>query len=49
MSASSPTSPNAARLVTPTMLVLWLVLATVPLWIAQAGLYLYLVVEILIW
>ena len=49
MSASSPTSPNAARLVTPTMLVLWLVLATVPLWIAQAGLYHYLGVEILIW
>ena len=42
-------SPDAARLVTPTMLVLWLVLATVPLWIARIGLYPYLGIEILIW
>ena len=49
MTAASSTSPDAARLVTPTMLVLWLALATVPLWIAQAGLYPYLGVEILIW
>ena len=45
----SPTSPDAARLVTPAMLVLWLVLATVPLWIARVGLYPYLGIEILIW
>ena len=38
-----------ARLITPTMLVLFLVLATVPLWIARAGLYPYLGIEILIW
>ena len=31
------------------MLVLWLVLATVPLWIARVGLYPYLGIEILIW
>ena len=31
------------------MLGLWLVLATVPLWIAKVGLYPYLGVEILIW
>ena len=49
MTAASSTSPDAARLVTRTMLVLWLALATVPLWIAQAGLYPYLGVEILIW
>ena len=42
-------SPDAARLVTPTMLVLWLVLATVPLWITRIGLYPYLGIEILIW
>jgi branched-chain amino acid transport system permease protein len=42
-------SPDASRLVTPTMLVFWLVLATVPLWIARVGLYPYLGIEILIW
>ena len=31
------------------MLVLWLVLATVPLWIARVGLYQYLGIEIMIW
>ena len=40
---------NAARLVTPAMLGLWLFLATVPFWIGRAGLYPYLGVEILIW
>ena len=40
---------DSARLITPTMLVLFLVLATVPLWIARAGLYPYLGIEILIW
>ena len=44
-----PVRPDAARLVTPAMLALWLVLATVPLWIARVGLYPYLGVEILIW
>ena len=36
-----------ARLITPTMLVLFLVLATVPLWIARVGLYPYIGIEIL--
>ena len=40
---------DSARLITPTMLVLFLVLATVPLWIARVGLYPYLGIEILIW
>ena len=40
---------HATRLVTPTMLVLGVVLATVPLWIAKVGLYPYLGIEILIW
>jgi branched-chain amino acid transport system permease protein len=43
------TTPNTAKLVTPAMLILWLVLLTVPLWIARIGLYPYLGVEILIW
>ncbi len=38
-----------ARLITPTMLFAWLVLATVPLWISKIGLYPYIGVEILIW
>src|SRR4051812_38932952 len=49
MIVESKSSPDAARLVTPTMLVLWLVLATVPLWITRIGLYPYLGIEILIW
>src|SRR3954449_13286731 len=49
MTATSLAPSNATRLVTPAMLVLWLVLATVPLWIARVGLYPYLGVEILIW
>lgn len=44
-----PHSANAARIVTPTMLVLWLALASAPLWIDAVGLYPYLGVEILIW
>jgi branched-chain amino acid transport system permease protein len=44
-----PTTPDAARLVTPAMIGLWLVLATVPLWISKVGLYPYLGVEILTW
>jgi branched-chain amino acid transport system permease protein len=36
---------DSVRLITPTMLVLFLVLATVPLWIARAGLYPYLGIE----
>jgi branched-chain amino acid transport system permease protein len=42
-------SPSAARLVTPTMLGAWAILATVPLWINAVGLYPYIGVEILIW
>jgi branched-chain amino acid transport system permease protein len=49
MIVGSKSSPDAARLVTPTMLVFWLVLATVPLWITRIGLYPYLGIEILIW
>ena len=49
MTVTPPPSSDATRLVTPAMLVLWLVLATVPLWIAQVGLYPYLGIEILIW
>ena len=37
------------RTFTPTMLLTWAVLATLPLWIEQVGLYQYLAVEILIW
>jgi branched-chain amino acid transport system permease protein len=43
------TPPHAEKLITPAMLVLGLVLATVPLWISRVGLYPYLGVEILIW
>ena len=46
---TTQTQTGAARLVTPAMLVLWLVLATVPLWISRVGLYPYLGIEILIW
>jgi branched-chain amino acid transport system permease protein len=42
-------SPSASRLITPTMLGAWLLLATVPLWINAVGLYPYIGVEILIW
>ncbi|MGQ0683591.1 branched-chain amino acid ABC transporter permease [Bradyrhizobium sp.] len=49
MIAAPTNSPDAARLVTPAMLVLWLVLATVPVWISRIGLYPYLGIEILIW
>ena len=49
MTPTPPPSSDATRLVTPPMLVLWLVLATVPLWIARVGLYPYLGIEILIW
>jgi branched-chain amino acid transport system permease protein len=43
------TPPHADKLVTPAMVVLGLVLATLPLWISRVGLYPYLGVEILIW
>jgi branched-chain amino acid transport system permease protein len=49
MTATPPTSSDATKLITPAMLVLWIVLATVPLWIARVGLYPYLGIEILIW
>ncbi len=42
-------TPSTARLITPTMLGAWAVLATVPLWISTIGLYPYIGVEILIW
>jgi len=40
---------HAARLVTPPMLVLFALLATVPLWIETVGLFHYIGVEILVW
>ena len=43
------TPPHAEKLVTPAMVVVGLVLATVPLWITRVGLYPYLGVEILVW
>lgn len=43
------TPAHAEKLVTPAMLALGLVLATVPFWISRVGLYPYLGVEILIW
>jgi branched-chain amino acid transport system permease protein len=43
------TPPHAEKLVTPAMIILGAVLATVPLWITRIGLYPYLGVEILIW
>jgi branched-chain amino acid transport system permease protein len=43
------TPPHAEKLVTPAMVVVGLILATVPLWITRVGLYPYLGVEILIW
>ena len=49
MNGASPNSPDAARLITPTMLVVWIGLATIPLWISKIGLYPYLGIEILIW
>src|SRR5215212_4751862 len=48
-SARMKTPPHAEKLVTPAMVVVGLVLATVPLWITRVGLYPYLGVEILIW
>jgi branched-chain amino acid transport system permease protein len=49
MTTISTSSADAKRLITPSMLILWLVLATVPLWISRVGLYPYLGIEILIW
>jgi branched-chain amino acid transport system permease protein len=45
----APHSADQKRLITPTMLVLWIMLATIPLWISRIGLYPYLGIEILIW
>jgi branched-chain amino acid transport system permease protein len=42
-------SSDAIRLVTPTMAIVLAALASLPLWLAQVGLYPYLGVEILIW
>lgn len=42
-------SSDATRLVTPTMAAVLAVLVSLPLWLAQVGLYPYLGVEILIW
>src|SRR3954447_24796114 len=43
------TPAHAEKLITPTMLVVGVILATVPLWISRVGLYPYLGVEILVW
>ena len=42
-------TPSGARLITPAMLGVWGLFATVPLWIDMVGLYPYIGVEILIW
>ncbi len=42
-------SSSDARLITPTMLGAWFILATVPFWISTVGLYPYIGVEIVIW
>ena len=44
-----PSSNASPRLVTPTIALVLLMLATVPFWIERIGLYPYLGVEILIW
>jgi branched-chain amino acid transport system permease protein len=49
MNGAANNSRDAARLVTPTMLLIWALLATLPLWISKLGLYPYIGVEILIW
>jgi branched-chain amino acid transport system permease protein len=49
MNGAANNSPDASRLITPTMLLLWAFLATLPLWISKLGLYPYIGVEILIW
>lgn len=49
MNGAANNSPDASRLITPTMLLLWAFLATLPLWITKLGLYPYIGVEILIW
>lgn len=49
MNGAANNSPDATRLITPTMLLLWAFLATLPLWITKVGLYPYIGVEILIW
>ncbi|BBK30260.1 amino acid/amide ABC transporter membrane protein 2 (HAAT family) [Stella humosa] len=47
--APAPLLANQVRTFTPTMLLTWAVLATLPLWIERVGLYQYLAVEVLIW
>lgn len=42
-------SSSDARLITPTILGAWSILATVPFWISAVGLYPYIGVEIVIW
>ena len=46
---SAPPMPHKVPTFTPTMLITWALLATLPLWIEKIGLYQYLGVEILIW
>ena len=45
----TPAARHQAPTFTPTMLLTWAVLATLPLWIERVGLYQYLAVEVLIW
>lgn len=45
---AGPAVPTLTPALTPTMIAIWVALATVPLWIEKVGLYQYLGVEILI-
>ncbi|WP_374447334.1 branched-chain amino acid ABC transporter permease [Stella sp.] len=49
MTAAAPVRAHLVRTFTPTMLLTWAVLATLPFWIERVGLYQYLAVEVLIW
>jgi branched-chain amino acid transport system permease protein len=46
---TTPNLPTTVPTFTPTMLITWALLASLPLWIEKVGLYQYLGVEILIW
>src|SRR6188508_2367489 len=44
-----PPAPRRARLLPLPMLVVFVLLATTPLWLARVGLYQYLALEVMIW
>ena len=47
--ALRPAAPRRARLLPLPMLVVFVLLATTPLWLARVGLYQYLALEVMIW